>query len=144
MNRDQQRGELQLPVLHHQVEQGVWLRVKRDPDVLWVGVGEAGEGGRGLLEVCMKLPVKLASCFWYHGLVDMSSTLKLQDAVGISGGGLGVSEGAPSLCRMDLQLDQRGPFLFGPGSDGSMLHQQLTTAAPEGGRSSEDTGERGC
>lgn len=34
MDGDEQRRELQLPVLHHQVEQGVRFGVVGDPDVL--------------------------------------------------------------------------------------------------------------
>lgn len=67
----------------------------------------------------------------YHGLVDMSSSLKLQHPVGISGGDVGVFEGTPSLRRLDFQLDQWGPVLFGPQRDGGVLCHQLTTAAPE-------------
>ena len=34
VDRDEQRGQLQLPVLHHQVEQVVWFGVIGNPDVL--------------------------------------------------------------------------------------------------------------
>lgn len=66
----------------------------------------------------------------------MSSSLKLQHPVGISGGDLGVFEGTPSLRRLDFQLDQWGPVLFGPQRDGGVLCHQLTTAAPEQKQSS--------
>lgn len=67
----------------------------------------------------------------HHGLVDVSSSLELDDSVGVGWGGVGVSQGAPSLCRLDLQLNQRSPFFFGPRGDGGVLRHQLTTAAPE-------------
>lgn len=68
---------------------------------------------------------------WYHGLVDMSSPLELDDSIGIGGGGLGVFEGTPSLWGLDLQLNEWGPLLFGPRRDGGVLCHQLTATAPE-------------
>lgn len=35
MHRDEQRWQLQLPVLHHQMQEVVRLGVIRNPDVLW-------------------------------------------------------------------------------------------------------------
>lgn len=67
---------------------------------------------------------------WHRGLVDMSAALKLDDSEGVSRGGLGVSEWAPPVCRLDLQLNQRGPFLFGPRVYRAVLCHQLATAAP--------------
>lgn len=63
-------------------------------------------------------------------LVDMSAALKLDDSVGVSRGGLGVSEWAPPVCRLDLQLNQRGPLLFGTRGYRAVLCHQLATAAP--------------
>lgn len=40
-------------------------------------------------------------------------------------------ERAPSLCRLDFQLNQRGRLLFGSHMDGGVLCHQLTTTAPE-------------
>ena len=119
------------------MEQGVRLRVIGDPDVLR---GEEEEKGVSPLKMlllsvwvygrfwCLK---GFGASVWYHGFVDMSSSLELNDSVGISRGRLGVFEGTPSLCSLDLQLNQRGPLLFGPRKDGSVLSHQLTTTAPE-------------
>lgn len=69
--------------------------------------------------------------FLYHGLVDMSPSLELDDSIAICGECLGVFEGAPSLSRLDLQLNQWGFLLFGPSCDDAVLCHQLTTTAPE-------------
>jgi len=54
---DEQCGELQLPVLHHQVEQGVWFGVVGDPDVL-----QKGEKREGVSQISfMNLPLKPVS-----------------------------------------------------------------------------------
>lgn len=60
----------------------------------------------------------------------MSTALKLDDSVGIRRGGLGVSEWAPPVCRLELQLNERGPFLFGHRGYRAVLCHQLATAAP--------------
>lgn len=67
----------------------------------------------------------------HHCLVDVSSSLKLDDSVGVGGKGLGVFRCAPSLCWLDLQLDRRGPLLSGPRRDKGVLRHHLTTTAPE-------------
>lgn len=50
----------------------------------------------------------------HHGFVDESSSLKLNDSIGVSRGWLSVFEGVPSLYRLDLQLNQRSPIIFAP------------------------------
>ncbi len=45
MDGDEQRGKLQLPVFHHQVEQMVWFRVIGDPDILQEEQNEEWEEG---------------------------------------------------------------------------------------------------
>lgn len=71
---------------------------------------------------------------WKHGahrrLVDLSSSLKLENAVGVSGGGLGVFEDAPFLCSWDSHVHQGSSLLFVPHWEEMMLCYQLATAAP--------------
>ena len=67
----------------------------------------------------------------YHGLVDVTSFLELEDTVGVGGPGLSVFEGVPSFCRLDIQLNQRGSVLSGSRGDGGVLRHQLTTTTPE-------------
>lgn len=113
---DEQRGELQLPVLHHQVEQVVRFRVIGDPDVL-KEAEEVSRGGRKRrFVVARKTNVITRTCMsvcLYHGLVDMTSFLKLDETICVGGRGLGVFEGVPALCRLDIQLHQRGALLSG-------------------------------
>lgn len=69
----------------------------------------------------------------HRGLVDLSSSLKLDQTVGVGGGGLGVFEDAPPLCSRDSHIHQRTFLVFVPRLEGVMLHYQLTAAAPEEG-----------
>lgn len=46
---------------------------------------------------CLNVPTELTPLY-YHGLVDVSASLELQESVGVGGGCLGVFEGTPSFC----------------------------------------------
>lgn len=65
MHRYQELGELQLPVLHHEMEQRIWLGVVGDSDVLqksvWCSVPTLGvvclsEGSRDMPHVQTRTP----------------------------------------------------------------------------------------
>lgn len=123
------------------MEQVVWLGVIGNSDVLQEKIWIWGRRNRGrdcylcsgAAGICLSISHRIIQ--WYvlnhHGFVNVSSSLKLNDSVCISRGGLGVFQGAPSLCRLNFQLNQGGSLFFSPPRYGGMLRHQLTTTAPE-------------
>lgn len=133
MDGDQQGGELQLPLLHQQLEEGLRPTVERDADVLEEEMGGGG-GGRERDDecVCVRWVVRVKRCVSvcvYHGLVDMPPLLELDDPVRVSGCGLCVFQGIPSFCGWDIHIDQWCAIVR--WSDASVLSQQPATATPD-------------
>lgn len=127
VHRDEQRGQLQLPVLHHQMEQVVGFGVIGDSDVLWGGGGVRVTTERHPFSRLMLYP-KSQGKESHHGLVDEASALELDYPEGIRRVGPCVLDHAPFVLRR-VDLHQLNGFLHrvGTGRDGHVLRCQLTT-----------------
>lgn len=123
MHRNEQRGQLQLPVLYHQMQEVVRLGVIRNTNVLRKKIISVGC-------VCFKLHDKWGkSQVAHHRLVDESSSLKLNDPIRVCRVGPGVLHHTPFIIQC-LNLHQWGRLCYGTGTrrDGHMLRHQLTTS----------------
>lgn len=119
MHWNEQCGKLQLPVLHHQMQEVVGLGVIRNTDVLWKKIVS-------LSCVCFTLHERWEKS--HHSLVDESSPLELDGTIRVCRIGPGVLRYTPFIVR-GLDLHQWGRLCYGIGArgDGHMLCHQLTT-----------------
>ena len=126
---DEQSWQLQLPVLHHQMQDVVRLGVIGNSDILW-------KKKTVLWLISIKNTHSLCSKFsvaeTHHGFVDESSTLELHCAKGVRRVSPGVFYHVPFIL-LGFNLHQLVCFLqwVGPSGDGHVLRCQLTTGTSE-------------